>query len=493
MAKIVLGRKEFRDKVYACWMGKNIGGTIGTPVEGRKHPHDFTFYDPVPTKALANDDLDLQLAWLKMMEDRGLPPKLPHFAEYWMKYLMAYPWSEYGFCGRNLDRGLRPPVSGCFENYYVDEMGSPIRSEIWACIAPADPQRAAALAWMDSAMDHAGGEGMYGEMFMAAVESAAFVVDDPRELIRIGLSMIPISCAMSRCIREAVWCCENGKSWGETRERVLDSFGHVHAMDAPQNHGFEVLGLLKGRDFGERLCKAVNCGYDTDCTGATVGALLGIMGGSAGIPKEWIAPIGEEIVLHKFTGNCDPPKTISELTDRTVALAEAFAAQCSDTVAFGERTKLPKDALGVLSRNELAQAALAQDVHSAVELDGDVEIILHYNGDPVIRPGIARTLGVSLRKDGAPVDATVSLRLPAGWKASARPAAGPNRFEVSAARVAARNEIGVEASVGRKKYAASFTILGPEEAKGFAAQTQVPKCKVCWGREGHCVCGKPAS
>lgn len=24
-----------RDKIYACWLGKNIGGTLGAPIEGR--------------------------------------------------------------------------------------------------------------------------------------------------------------------------------------------------------------------------------------------------------------------------------------------------------------------------------------------------------------------------------------------------------------------------------------------------------------------------
>ena len=31
---IFLGKKEFRDKVHACWLGKSIGGTMGAPYEG---------------------------------------------------------------------------------------------------------------------------------------------------------------------------------------------------------------------------------------------------------------------------------------------------------------------------------------------------------------------------------------------------------------------------------------------------------------------------
>ncbi len=483
MADITLGKDEYRDKVYACWLGKNIGGTLGGPWEGRKFVNDLTFYDPIPDGSAPNDDLDLQLVWLKMLEDRGVPPKVPHFAEYWRRYTCAYPWNEYGFCMRNLDRGLMPPVSGCFENYYVDEMGSPIRSEIWACIAPANPQKAAALAWMDSAMDHAGGEGMHGEMFWAAVESAAFVLNDPLELIRIGLSMIPISCAISRSIREAVWCRQNGKRWGEARQRILDNFGHNNPCDAKVNHGFTVLGWLYGEDFGDKLCKAVNCAYDTDCTGATLGALLGILGGTAGIPRKWSDPIGTDIVLHKFTGDCDAPKDLDELTDRTLALAEKLGA-----VALGGKTELPADLKSRLFRNEEAQDALAEDVNSAVELDGDTEIILHYNGDPVLYPGIGRRFEVSLRREGHDCQAHIELAVPDGWQAVP---AGPGSFDVSAGDVADHNTVEVKATANGEDYSASFVVLGPGGATGFPASTNIEKCPTCWGRKESCICSRP--
>jgi len=33
--KILISEKEYHDKVYACWLGKNIGGTLGAPVSER--------------------------------------------------------------------------------------------------------------------------------------------------------------------------------------------------------------------------------------------------------------------------------------------------------------------------------------------------------------------------------------------------------------------------------------------------------------------------
>jgi len=481
MPPLTISREAFRDKVFACWMGKNIGGTLGAPYECLRHTHALEYYDPVPDKSAPNDDLDLQLIWLKLLEDEGIDPPLPAFAEYWSRHAASYPPNEYGFFMRNYSRGLRPPVAGCFENYFVDEMGSPIRSEIWACLHAGDPQSAARMAWKDSALDHAGGEGACGEMFWAAVEAAAFVESDPMVLIRLGLNMIPLSSHIARSIREAVWCHENGLTWGQARERIATRFGHIQPCNAVPNHGFIILGWLYGRDFGDRLCKAVNCGYDTDCTGATLGALLGILEGAAGIPPRWREPIGTAIVTHKFTRGFTPPRTLEELTARTVVLAEK-AAEGSDERGFAGETCLPDDLRTRLYRNDLARAAQAQDVHAGVELCGGREVTFHYGGEPVLRPGIGRKVWVTVAGQDDP---QAELAVPEGWSCRRL---GPNAFEIaSAGPVADRNAVTVRLADGGE---ADFAILGPGEARGFPAGDNVPTCPKCGARVEACICGE---
>jgi len=482
MVPTVLGRKEYLDKVTACYLGKSIGGTLGAPWECLRHTHDLAFYTPVPEKPAPNDDLDLQLIWLDMLEKEGLNPSVRTFAEWWARYASAYPWNEYGFFMRNYDRGLRPPVAGCFENYYVDEMGSPIRSEIWACLHPADPQQAALMAWKDSCLDHAGGEGMYGEMFWAAVESAAFVEQDPLTLVSIGLSMIPLASHVARSIREAVWCWQHGKTWGEARERIASRFGHIQPCNAVPNHGFIIIGWLYGKTFGEKLCKAVNCGYDTDCTGATLGSLLGILGGTDAIPQEWVRPVGRAIALHPFTRVPNPPRTVDELARRVACLAEKAAAG-KPGVSFGTRTSVLADTKSRLFCAGDALSALRQDTSAGVELLNGEEVWLHYLGEPVIRPGIAKEVEVSFPSgDGTQID----LAVPAGWRCER---VGPSRFRILARdprRVAGRNRLTVTCGRGR----VSFTILGPQEAQGFPAGENVSYCPVCRGRVGSCLCRK---
>jgi len=479
MEPLQIGRDEFRDKVYACWLGKNIGGTLGGPHECLRHAHALTFYDPVPDAAAPNDDLDLQLVWLQMLEAVGTDPALPRFAEYWARHASAYPWNEYGFWMRNHARGLRPPVAGCFENYFVDEMGSPIRSEIWACLHAGDPQAAAAVAWRDAALDHAGGEGMWGEMFWAAVEAAAFVERDPMVLIHLGLEMVPLSSHVARSIREAVWCRQSGLSWGRARERIASRFGGIQPCNAVPNHGFTIIGWLYGEDFGDRLCKAVNCGYDTDCTGATLGALLGILDGRAGIPSAWSDPVGDGIVLHRFTRGLDAPGTIGELTDRTVALAERVAEGCDDR-AFGEATRRPGDLLTRLFRNERARAAAARDIHMGVELHDGREVEFHYGGEPVLRPGIGREVRITV--DGE-APGRVELAVPDGWSCERL---GPARFRLLCeGPVADGNGVAVDLGDGRP---VTFAVLGPGQARGYPAGDNVPKCPRCQACAEACIC-----
>lgn len=491
-SRVVIDWKKYRDKVNGCWMGKAIGGTLGGPHEGRTLMTSFNFYYPVPGQALPNDDLDLQLVWLAMVEECGLPPKLTDLARWWMKALSRYPWNEYGFCSRNLGRGLRPPVSGCFENYYVDEMGSPIRSEIWACLAPGDPQMAAEMAWHDSALDHAGGEGTNGEMFWAALQSAAFVENDIRKLIDVGLAMIPIHSLISRAVREAVLCHERGLTFQAAREAVRQGFqigSRPQTCNAAANHGFSVLGLLYGNGFADTICRTVNCAFDTDCTGATVGATLGIMNGTDSIPAEWSDPIGDRIVLHKFTNLPGAPGTIAELTERTVALAKKGAELPGMRYSFGKKTTLPAGLMEHLVCNDRAIAVRARDPQSAVDDSGAVSVTLHYGGAPVICKDIAKTVGVSLSAGGRPVQGEIKLVAPGGWAVeAAEPLSGQTRFSLRARKVAAVNRLRVDVRCAGETVRSGFVILGSQEAKGYPSVTCVPVCQRCRAWEGACFC-----
>ena len=43
---MILNQDDYRDKVLGCWIGKNVGGTIGAPFEFKRQFNDVSFYIP---------------------------------------------------------------------------------------------------------------------------------------------------------------------------------------------------------------------------------------------------------------------------------------------------------------------------------------------------------------------------------------------------------------------------------------------------------------
>ncbi len=322
--------------IYGCWMGKNCGGTLGAPLEksfGEPEPFDVWWYPKLQAGGIPNDDLEMQLLWLKALEEVGPTLNAGHLTQYWLDHI-GYNWDEYGFSKHNLRLGLRPPVSGHYNNWFRDCMGCPIRSEIWACVAPGHPRVAAKYAFEDAICDHAGGESVHGELFNVAIEAAAFVVADPKKLIDIGLSYVGEGTQTRKAIQAALDAHQAGVDWKEARRRALAATPNANSQYSPPNMAFQVIGWLWGDDFGDAICKAVNCGYDTDCTGATLGSYLGIILGKDGLPRKWVEPLGESIATneswgglrHASAGPNPIPADLASLTDRTVAVARKVLA-----------------------------------------------------------------------------------------------------------------------------------------------------------------------
>lgn len=322
-----LNRQIYKDKVKACWIGKNIGGTIGGPYEGRREILDVKGFLTESGEPMPNDDLDLQLVWLHAVEKEGAKNiTAEKLGEYWLSFIPVA-FSEYGIATSNMRSGIMPPLCGDAENnVWKHSNGAWIRTEIWATLAPAMPDVAVRYAIEDAKVDHGMGEGTYAAMFVAAVESAAFAVTDLEKLIEIGLSKIPSECRVYKTIKLLCKLHKEGKKPIEARNEIQKFNADLADgwFQAPSNVAFAVLGLLYGEgDFKKSMLLAVNCGDDTDCTAATVGSIFGIMHGTKGIPEDWSNHIGDKIITCCInTGVCfRRVATCSELTEKVVRLA----------------------------------------------------------------------------------------------------------------------------------------------------------------------------
>lgn len=422
---------EYREKMRGCWLGKNIGGALGAPFEGFRKENDVSFYvQDFKQNPPANDDLDLQLVWLNAAEEAGSSVNASILGEYWLSYVVP-DWVEYGAGKNNLRMGLLPPLSGYLDNTYRESCGCFIRSELWACLAPGRPETAVRYAYEDAVVDHAG-DGVYAELFCAALESAAFVESDPYRLINIGLSYIPKKCGVSKAVAAAVKAYKAGKPWQEARRDVLTAapgtFGVQNSRlcdipddipvgkpgcDAAGNIGIMVIGWLYGEgDFGKSLCAAVNCGEDTDCTAATLGSILGILSGYDSIPQDWKEPLGDGIstcCINALNGGISIPRTVSELTDRIVRLLPAFLGPRAVDVLAGPDgytvETLEGDALYCVREDEFISGIngggkptgpripeLTESPFVVRQHFATFDVALDYMGEPYIQPGVPKKI-----------------------------------------------------------------------------------------------------
>ena len=343
-----MNQRILRDKILGRFNGKNVGGTLGAPLEGKNGFFDIEYFiqPNIEGNPMPNDDLDLQISSLNAVRRFGKNVNSEILAEYYNIFVNPS-WAEYGVGKSNLRRGIPTPISGYHANAYKDSCGSFIRSEIWACLCPGHPELATRYAYFDSSIDHAD-EGMYGEVFWTAMQSSAFIESNIRKLIDIGLSYIPKESALYKGVKLVIDCYESGKSYEVARDiifkEVPGAFSYQHTklkdiklteykpapagFDAPQNIAIAIMGMLYGEgDFGKSMLLAVNCGEDADCTAGSLGATLGIILGNSNLPEKWIKPINDVIVTatlntldYTMTMNTPffLPKSTQELADEII-------------------------------------------------------------------------------------------------------------------------------------------------------------------------------
>ena len=173
--------KTYKDKLEGCWWGKVAGGTLGAPFEGKRAVLDVPFYVQENPSGIPNDDVDFQLISLCACEKYHHMVDSKILAEYWLS-LVSVRISEYGAAINNLRNHLLPPLSGKINNPCLNSNAAFIRSEIWACLCAGNPDIAVHYAFEDASVDHVG-EGVYSEVFCAAMESYAFIESDINKII----------------------------------------------------------------------------------------------------------------------------------------------------------------------------------------------------------------------------------------------------------------------------------------------------------------------
>lgn len=246
-----------------------------------------------------DDDIDYLVLNLLILEKYGFEFRPEDCAEQW---LYRFPYHRIYSAGRaayrNLINGIEPPATAYHHNPHRESLGGQIRADLWGYVAPGDPELAAQLAYRDSTLSQVR-NGVYSGMFFAAVIASGFATPDLREAIEAGLAQIPPRSRLATAIRDLlVWTAEDG-AWESTLQRIYARFGHQVFNYSIVNALISLLGPLYCEgDFGRAISVTVMGGFDTDCTGATAGSIMGVMHGARSIPSSWIAPLEDRYESH---------------------------------------------------------------------------------------------------------------------------------------------------------------------------------------------------
>ncbi|MBD2843591.1 ADP-ribosylglycohydrolase family protein [Paenibacillus sp. IB182496] len=370
-----LSEAQWRDKFYGAWLGRCAGCALGKPLEAPAYmggtadasgwrnvkswyegADAWPIADYVPQESRASqthglalatasskstreqirfmetdDDIRYTVLGLILLEEKGLDFDSYDVGKLWHSHLtyrqvctaetQAYlnfaHATSHQRAERPADWAERQQWVRTHLNPYREWIGAQIRADGLAYGAAGNPELAADLAWRDASFSHVK-NGIYGEMFVAAMIAAAFVESDPERIVEIGLSEIPRNCRLAHDIRQALDIARSASDQVELVDRIWEAFKHYNPVHTNNNAALVAASLIFARgDFELAIATSVLGGWDTDCNGATVGSIMGAMLGAERLPAKWIEPLQDTLYAEVTDFH---PIAISACADRSHAV-----------------------------------------------------------------------------------------------------------------------------------------------------------------------------
>lgn len=306
---VSMTREELRDKIKGGWALQTIGVTYGGPTEFRYrqeimpdsvkiHWSDTMMYHWMTRIPGLYDDIYMDLTFVDVLEREGLQASPEAFgkayaeAGYWL-------WHANQQGRYNILNGIQPPASGDWlNNPHADDIDFQIEADFAGLMSPGMPNTASEIC---NRVGHImnSGDGYYGGVYVAAMYSNAFIIDNVEEVVVNSLAVIPAQSTYHQCMSDVIaWYREYPQDWKKTWQLVEDKWGNdigcpdgVDApfnIDAKINSAYVIMGLLYGGgDLDRTMEIATRCGQDSDCNPATAAGILGVIIGYDAIPLKW--------------------------------------------------------------------------------------------------------------------------------------------------------------------------------------------------------------
>jgi len=346
---------DLADRILGAWLGRAAGCLLGKPVEkippegireiltsSGRWPLAFYFTTegvPAdvrrrwpwnrrsgPTSLVENidgmpedDDLNYPIMNLGLVERVGRGFTVEDVAETWLAELPAgRVFTAERVAYRNLLEGVDPDRCARVRNPFREWIGALIRGDVFGWATPGDPRAAARMAYEDARLSHTR-DGLYGELWAAALASAAVVADDVETVLDAGESVVPAQSGLAEAVTFGRTLGRAGGGLDDDLAALAERFAGMHWVHVLNNAATIAWALTRGGGRLERVAPlAVMAGWDTDSVGATVGGVCGALVGARALPEDWIAPLHDRIAtsLPGLDG-----VAITELARRTTALA----------------------------------------------------------------------------------------------------------------------------------------------------------------------------
>lgn len=322
----VLPRSTTLDRVAGAWTGRTVGCVLGKPVEkiprqgieeilratGRWPlddwftavglPEDVARRWPWNRRSAAtslaenlegapeDDDLSFPMLNLALLQRRGDQLGTDDVAQGWLDNLPGgRVFTAERAAYRNLLDARPVPETATHHNPFREWIGALIRGDAYGWAHPGDVRAAARLAWVDARLSHTR-NGIYGEMWAAALCSAALVAPDVTAVLDAADAVVPAGSRLAAAVAL-------GRDLGDRPQReALDvlhaELGHLHWVHTLNNAALIAYALASGGgELAPSVATAVVGGWDTDSAGATVGSVVGALRGAQELPSRWVAPL----------------------------------------------------------------------------------------------------------------------------------------------------------------------------------------------------------
>jgi len=265
--EVTLSEQELYDKIRGGWAGQTIGVVFGAPTEFKFTGTTIQDYQPIPwsehyvkywwdKKPGLFDDIYNDLTFVETFEQEGLDCTTETLAR---RFAFAeYHLAHANQAGRyNIRNGIMPPASGNWvNNPHADDLDFQIEADFIGLMTPGLMPEALDIA---SRVGHImnSGDGFYGGAFVAGLYAAAFISNDPAEVLDMALEPIPHQSTFYQCVDEVrrlyrEYPDDWQQCWFEMHKRWNRDVGCPKGVflsfniDAKINAAYVAIGLLYG-------------------------------------------------------------------------------------------------------------------------------------------------------------------------------------------------------------------------------------------------------